>query len=282
MKKILYIIMVALPVLAVTAQVPKLRPLGGGTSMNAGRGSLKSGKDAVEEQKPAPTKDEPAGTLTRIIFDGPQSGWGITKTATHYYSADGKRLGLLPGGTLFDYSSVKTSSKNMVLEAKVKQGGAWEGPYLLDCSSLAIFEGKPDTVSPEVVANLTEYYALKSKLAERKAELENANAEKNGPSEAAKRAQEKYAESMKKATDLNAQSEKLTGSARSKTLEQLRTLKYEQTRLKQEADTEAAKYKAWKDANPLPPDVLKNDPEAARIELELAPLQLKVGKLVVE
>jgi hypothetical protein len=277
-------ILLAFLVLVVSAQSQKLplRPLGGGTSMGTGKGSINTSEKATPEQKAESQSNERVGTVTKVHFSGPQSGWGITKSATPYYSAEGKRLGVLPGGTLFDYSSVKTSSKNMVLEAKVKQGGDWSGPFMLDCTSLALFEGKPDNVNPEILSNLTEYYSLKSKIAERKATLENAAHEKSPHSVSAQRAQERYAESIAKATELNAKAEKQTGAARTKTHEQLRELKYEQTRLKVEADKEAASYKAWKDANPVAPDALRNDTEIMALENQLAPLKAKIGAIATE
>lgn len=276
MKHMMYWMLTAVPMVAMAAA--PIRPLSG-TSLNTGKGSLNASEKNAPERKAAETLKNETDTVTKVVFEGPKSGWGITKTATPYYSAEGKNLGALPGGTLFDYSSVKTSSKNMVLEAKVKQGADWTGPFLLDCSSVAIFEGKPDTVSPETVSDLTEFFKVKSKIAERKAELGKGGNEKSPQFLAAKQAQDKYEESIKTATELNVKAEKQAGAARTKTHEQLRELKYEQARLKIEADKEAAKYKAWKEANPVQPEVFKNDAEVIALEKQIAPLKAKLGAL---
>ena len=279
MKKMTCMTLLALPALIAGAAEPlKLS----GTSLSAGRGSLRTTDKNIPERNVEPKKDEDMGTVTTVVFSGPQSGWGITKTATPYYSAEGKYLGMLPGGTLFDYSAVKTSSKNMVLEAKVRQDGDWTGPFLLDGTSLAIFEGKPDNINPQTIADLTGYFSITSKLAERKDALEKAGYEKSPGFEAARRAQERYSESIRQAAELSAQADKATGSAKSKLDDQLRALKYEQVRIKAEADKEAAGYKAWKDANPLPPETLRDDPEIAALEQQLAPLKAKIGALAVE
>jgi len=279
MKKMTSLVMVVGLTCVVSAQT--LRPLGG-TSLGAGRTSLNTTQKTTPERKAEPQKDARADVVTRVVFSGPTSGWGITKSPTPYYTAEGKNLGTLPGGTLFDYSSVKTTSKNMVLLAKVKQGGDWTGPFLLDCSSLAIFEGKPDTVSPQIVSDLIEFFSVKSKLAERKATIEKTEHEKNAHFQSAKRAQERYTQSIKAAKELSDKADTQTGAAKSRSLDQLRTMKYEQVKIKAEADKEAANYTVWKIANPIPPERFQADPEIAALEKQLAPLKTKLGALAAE
>jgi len=273
MKKMTCLMLAVVPVLVVSAQ------RSAGTSLGAGMNSLRTSQNTAPEQKAAPQKESRADVVTTVTFSGPSSGWGFTKSPTPYYTTEGKNLGTLPGGTLFDYSSVKTSSKNMVLLAKVKQGGDWAGPFLLDCASLAIFEGKPDTVDPEIVADLTEFFSLKAKIDLRKAEIEKTEHERNAHFQSAKRAQERYAKSISDAKELSDKADKQTGAAKSKSLEQLRTMKYEQTRIKAEADKEVANYKAWKLANPIPPARFQADPEIAALEKRLTPLKAKLGAL---
>ncbi|MCL2104446.1 MAG: hypothetical protein FWH21_05245 [Kiritimatiellaeota bacterium] len=278
MKKRMCAIVCALPALIVSAQASRLS----GTSLGAGMSSLKASEKTAPERKEDLLKPDTKDTVTKVVFSGPTSGWGFTKSPTPYYTLDGKNLGILPGGVLFDFSSVKTSSKNMVFEAKVKQGDDWTGPFLLDCTSLAVFEGKPDTIPSEILSDLTEYYSIKAKIAERKAEIEKTTHERSPHFASAKRAQERYAESIKQATELNEKAEKQTGPARSKSLDQLRALKYEQARIKAEADKEAASYKVWKEANPLAPEVFRDDPVLAALESQLAPLKVKLGALATE
>jgi len=278
-------IALALPALVVSAQTqPKmpLRPLGGGSSANVGVGRGKAGDKDATEQKAEARKDD-AGATAKIQFTGPPSGWGVTKAPTPYYTAEGKNLGVLPGGTLFRYSAVKSSSKSLVFEAEVKkQGEGWAGPFLLDSAGLALFEGKPDNVPPDTLSDLLEYYALKSKIAERKAEIEKTEHEKNPAFLSAKRAQEKYTQSTIEASELAAKAEQQKGPAKNKTDEQLRALKYEQVRMKAEADKEAANYKAWKETHPITPETFKADPALAALEKQLAPLKAKLGALTAE
>ena len=272
---------VAVPVLVAPAQKTTLTPLGG-TKMSTGKTSLNTSEKNAPERKAGPEKEDRADAVTKVMFSGPSSGWGFTKAPTTYYTTEGKNLGALPGGTLFDYSSVKTTSKNMMLVAKVKQGGDWTGPFLLDCTSIAIFEGKLDEVSPEIVSDLASFFTLKSKIETRKTEIEKNEYEKSPQFQSAKRAQEKYAQSVSAAAALSEKAETQVGPARSKSNNQLREMKSEQVRLKAEADKEAASYKAWKLAHPIPPERLRADPEIVALEKQLAPLKAKLGNLATE
>ena len=72
----------------------------------------------------------------------------------------------------------------------------------------------------------------------------------------------------------------LTGSRKSKALEELRAFKYEQVRIKAKADQTALAYKAWKDAHPAQPAQLAADPQLQALEKELQAARAKVASLV--
>jgi hypothetical protein len=218
----------------------------------------------------AVSKDEkPVGTVTKVSFVGPPRGWGVVKAASPYYAPDGKRLGTLPGGTLFKYDGVKTTSKNAVLVSTVKRGETWEGPCLLDCTNIAGYEGDPDTLNPALVASLANYFTLNGKIVERKAALEEASLTANPHLESARQAQQAYQASAEKAADMEKQMNALTGLRREKMMDALRSLKYEQAQLKTKADKAAATYKAWKAANPPDPAQLATDPQLQQWQGEL-------------
>jgi len=279
MKNMVYFtLLVIVPVLMASAQTSRLS----GSSLGAGMTSLKTTEKTAPERKVEPQKENRADVVTTVSFSGPSSGWGFTKSPTPYYTAEGKNLGALPGGTLFDYSSVKTTSKNMVLVAKVKQDGDWTGPFLLDSSSLAIFEGKPDTVNPEIMSDLTMLFSVKAKIAERKTAIEKTEHEKNVHFLSAKRAQERYIKSINDAKELSEKAETQAGAVKSKSLDQLRAMKYEQEKIKAEMDKEVTNYKAWKLANPVPPARFQTDPEIVALEKQLVPLKTKLGALAAE
>lgn len=228
----------------------------------------------------APAQDQPAETVTQVTYLGPKSGWGYVKATSPCYSPEGKRLGTLPGGTLFKYSDVKNTSKNAVLVSTVKRGEAWEGPFLLDCTDIAGFEGAPDGIDPEVVKNLASYFTLNGQVEERKEALKLEALSANPHFEAARQAQQEYQASIEKAAEMEKQMNALTGPRKSKALEALRAFKYEQVRIKAKADQAALAYKTWKDAHPLDPAKLTADPQLQALEKALQIARAKVSDLL--
>jgi hypothetical protein len=228
----------------------------------------------------APKKEPSAETATQTTFIGPNQGWGFIKVATPYYAPDGKRLGTLPGGTLFKYNGVKSTSKNTVLVSTVKRGDAWEGPCLLDCADIAGYEGDPGTLSPTLVQNLADYFTLNGKLAERTAALKETSMTANPHLETARQTQQAYQASIEKAADLEKQMNAQTGLRREKLMDSLRTLKYDQAQLKAKADQASAAYKTWKDANPPDPAKLAADPQLQKLKSELEAARKPVANLI--
>jgi hypothetical protein len=59
-------------------------------------------------------------------------------------------------------------------------------------------------------------------------------------------------------------------------VDELRALKYEQSRTKIMADKEAASYKAWKEQNPTPPSVINADPTLQDLQKQLKAAKEKI------
>jgi hypothetical protein len=227
-----------------------------------------------------PPQETAVNTVTKVTFLGPTSGWGFVKASGPYYSPQGKRLGALPAGTAFKYSDVKATSKNAVLVCTVRRGGAWEGPVLLDCTDVAAYEGAPETLDPQVVADLGAYFTLLGQVAERHARLADEALAANPHYESAKRAQQAYQDSVGKAASLEAQMNTLAGARKTKALDDLRAFKYEQVRLKAQADAEALAYKQWKDAHPADPAQAAADPQLRKLARDLQQAKAKVAELI--
>lgn len=225
-------------------------------------------------------KEAPVTTVTKVAYLGPKSGWGFVKITSPYYTADGRRVGTLPGGTLFKYSDVKTSSKNSVLVCTVKRDEGWEGPFLLDCTDIAGYEGDPDALDPAMVKSLADYFTLTGKVADRKAALAEEALAANPHFESAKQAQAEYQESIAKAAEMERQMNTLTGSRKAKALDALRSFKYEQVRVKAKADQEAGAYKKWKTEHPADPAELAADPQLRALEQELQAAAAKIPGLI--
>jgi hypothetical protein len=230
---------------------------------------------------PTAPKQEPVeDTTTTVTYLGPKTGWGLVKETSPYYTPDGKNLGTLPGGTLFKYNGVRTSSKNAMLVSTVKRGETWEGPYLLDCTDIAGYEGDPDTLNPALVKNLETYFTANGKYAARKAELEDEAATANPHRETAQQAQQAYQATIKRGSELEKQMNAQTGTQREKTMDALRSLKYEQAQLKTKADKAAADYKAWKTKNPVSAAKLAADPQFQALAKEREAARAPVASLI--
>lgn len=278
----LVFLVAALSVLAGTAsaQVKKssrnLEPLtkrpGGGSA------SAQSGNSGLNIS--TPPREAPKDTVTKVTFLGPKKGWGFVQATCPYYSPQGKHEGTLPGGTLFKYTDVKATSKNAMLVCTVNRRDAWEGPFLLDCTVVAAYEGAPETLNPETVANLGAYFSLKGKIADRKEALADEALALNPHFDSARQTQRAYKDSIAKAAEMEKQMNTLTGPNKAKADEALRAFKYEQVRIKAKADAEARTYKTWKEAHPIDPAKLAADPQLQALEQELLEAQAKVAKLV--
>lgn len=230
---------------------------------------------------PAAAQQEPAKeSTTTVTFLGPKTGWGFIKETSPYYAPDGKNLGTLPGGTLFKYDGVKTSSKNAVLVSTIKRGETWAGPYLLDCTDIAGYEGDPDTLNPALVKNLETYFTLNGKVAARKAELEDEAASANPHRETARQTQQAYQATIQQGAELEKQMNAQTGTKREKTMDALRSLKYEQAQLKTKADQAAADYKAWKTKNPAASAKFAADPQLRALTQEREAARAPVASLI--
>lgn len=257
----------------------KLTPLkrGGGRPLE----SLKAKKEPKESVKPLPAKKDEAPSEAR--FDGPKSGWGIVSQASSFYSGDGHNQGRLPAGTLVAYSGVKTSTESFVLVSKIqRQTKTWEGPFLIEAPDVVLFSGALEEMPAQLIADLRAYYTLQGRIAERKAELEEKAQSRNPYFECAKRSQANYAGSVEKASVLEKQANALKGPAKIKILDELRSLKYEQARLKMQADKEALSYKAWKEQHPISPTLFTKDAELQALLAQRKAAKEKIKDVVVE
>lgn len=254
---------------------PATQRMGGG-----GGASATLGKFGVKEtSRNTPTETD--GTqITKVRFTGPDNGWGIVKTPSTYYSTEGKHLGELPGGVLFSYVAVKPTSKSLVLYGKIKRTEQWEGPFLLDYEGLTIFSGELEKMPPSVVEPLVAYFTVSDRITQRKKAIEEAEYSKNPYYASAKSAMDRYDATRLHADELQAKSEKLKGLSRSKVLDELRALKYEQNKVKMVLDRENANYKIWKESHPIPASKYTMDGELQRLQAEYDQLQVAVRKFL--
>lgn len=216
--------------------------------------------------------------VTRVAFLGPKNGWGFTKRETSYYSPAGKRLGTVPGGTLFRYSDVKASSKNPMLLSRLRRDHAWDEPCLLDCTETATYEGDPETVDPAIVGNLHAFFLLTGRIAAHKATLAEKTHAANPHFLAARAAQRAYQASLAQADRLEAEAQTCTGARKVKILDALRALKYEQVRLQSEVSRTATAFTEWNQTHPATAPA--EDPALRKLEREREAVRAKVADLI--
>lgn len=243
--------------------------------------SLKEKKEPKPSPTSAPSKKEVAPP--EPVFSGPKSGWGIVSQTCAYYSNEGHNVGKLSPGTLITYSGVKQSTKSFVLISKVqRQANKWEGPFLVEAPDLVLFSGEFEKMPEKLINDIKAYYTIKGQIADRKDQIEEAAQSKNPHFDSAKLWQQRYVESVEKASEMEEKANTLKGPAKSKMLDELRSLKYEQVRLKTQADKEAVNYKAWKDQNPISPALFTNDAELKTLQAKLKEAKEKIKDVVVD
>lgn len=212
-----------------------------------------------------PRQQEPIETITKVTFLGPESGWGVVKANAPYYSTEGKQLGVIPGGTLFKYSAVKHTARTSLLVSHLKREDNWQGPYLLNCTTIAGYEGDPEKVDPQIVENLMLYFKYSDQAAARRQELRAQAHAANPHAAAMQQAEANYRKSVQRAAELQKESTTASGAQRQKLLDELRTIKYEQSRLKGQLDQAMTPYQQWNRAHEPTLATIEADPELRKV-----------------
>jgi hypothetical protein len=257
----------------------KLTPLktSGGRSFE----SLKEKKEPAPSTPSVPSTNEVVSP--EPVFTGPKSGWGVVKVVCPYYSTEGHNNGKLSVGTLITYSGVKPSTKGFVLTSKIqRQENTWEGPFLVEALDVVLYRGEIAKMSENQISDIKAYYTIKGKIAERKDQIEDKTQSRNPYFDTAKLWQQRYAESVEKAGKMEEKANALSGPAKSKMVDELRSMKYEQVRIKTQADKEAMNYKAWKDKNPINPSLFSDDAELKALQIQMNEAKEKVKNVVVD
>lgn len=217
--------------------------------------------------------------VERVTFLGPKTGWGFVKKESTYYSPDGKNMGELKAGTLFKYQDVKTTSKNDMLLAQLRDKSGWHGPYLLPCTEVAAYEGDPEKVDIQIVADLRRYFLLKGDVDQYKEALLNREYRKNPYYTEYKNAAKKYKDSLTTASQMEQKADKLTGIRKTNAYDELRKFKYQQAELKVNLEQIGTKYKAWKKQHPVDLNTVK-DNKLVSIQNELEKVKSRVPELI--
>ena len=232
-----------------------------------------------EEQKEISRSSRPGQTVEKVKFLGPKNGWGFVSKSTPYYSPQGENLGDLEAGTLFKYHDVKSTSKDDMLLARLRDKSGWHGPYLLPCTEVAAYEGDPEQVDIQIVADLRNYFLLKGEYDTHRDELLENEYRRNPHFEAYRQAAENYRKSAEAAGKMEDDASKLTGAAKTRAYDGLRSLKYEQEKLKAELQAVGEKYRAWKEAHPVDESKI-GDEKLTSLRNRMDEIKSRVAELV--
>jgi hypothetical protein len=218
-------------------------------------------------------------SFERITFLGPKNGWGFVAEECPRYSIQGKNIGSCSAGTLFKYNDILPSSKHDMLLSVIRKKGGWTEPCLLPCDCIAAYDGDPEKVNIEIVANLRKYFLLSGKVENRKEEILKKEYKKNPFYGLYQQAVIDYKASIDVADKMHQEANKLTGLRKTKADEELRKFKYTQAQLQVKMNDVAQQYRGWKSNNPV--DLLKiRDPELEELSSKRESVKNKVVDLI--
>jgi len=221
----------------------------------------------VQTAEQVPNRSEES--RERIKFLGPRKGWGLVSRRCSYYSAQGEHLGELQAATLFKYSDIKSTSRNDMLLATLRDSSGWHGTYLLPCTEVAAYSGTLESVDIKIVADLRDYFQLRGEYDTLRDETLGREYRHNPFFEAYQESAQAYHASVDQAIELEKRVAQLQGIRKNSVLNELRELKYEQTRLEAELRSVRTQYRKWKDEHPVDLEKLETGRmRGIRVEME--------------
>jgi hypothetical protein len=147
---------------------------------------------------------------------------------------------------------------------------------------VVLYRGEFEKMPEKLIGDIKAYYTIKGQIDDRKDQIEEKTQSQNPYFATAKLWQKRYADSIEKAGKMEEKANALRGSAKSKMLDELRSLKYEQARIKIQADKDAVNYKAWKDKNPINPALFSDDAELKALQIQMNEAKEKVKNVVAD
>jgi hypothetical protein len=173
--------------------------------------------------------------------------WGVTLLQAPFFEKDGKRREeTLPGGTLVEQVSAKKSSRGEMALCRIWSGSAWAGPYLIATADLIRFPGGRDEVDADALKALMRYAALNARVEARKKELARLGVDANPHAAPLRALKTRYDAAKTKADELTRKRDQTKGIERIRLGDELRKLKEQEPRMRQELTVLTRQYEAWK------------------------------------
>lgn len=255
-------------------------PTGG---RDIGEGSATDSTPATRPRVELSRDDETPPELNNIFLakhsDTP--GWGITHKPATVYHLNGVRAGKVDAGVLVEFRSRKSSSKGAMIECIVIMGEQRSQPVLLGAAELYLFTESYRKLSERQLSALQEYYAASGKILERKNTLLQIAASKNPHFLRYEAAYKKLMEHIRRAKELSAERDKVSGAAKMRIEDQLRVMKHEEGQIRKEYDAIHIKFRAWKEANSDAVAKPDQDPEIAELQKTMTALRTYVPGLAL-
>ncbi len=214
--------------------------------------------------------DDPPALLGIFRVRGKERpDWGVVRTKTNLYDAEGRNLGEVPPALFIDFVEFRKSSRGTMALCKLQHKGDRHGPFLIKRTDLSLFTGDYTELSQRQLNNLKEYFKTSGALEERRSEIMLEIAQMNPHYRQYKSAYENYMKHIEMAGDITAQRDDADGLRRSRLDDQLRRMKNEETALKKTYDEIHSKYKAWKAENIDKLPDISSDPEILELRREM-------------
>jgi chromosome segregation ATPase len=213
-----------------------------------------------------------------LARQGEKPGWGITHQRAAIYTLDGTHQGYLPGGTLVEYHTKRTSSKGAMAECSTLTPPA--PPLLISFNDLRLFTASHQKLSTRQLDALRAYYELNSKIVLRKNELLLASGSQNPYFNDYQAAYKKLMAHIDHAKDLTVQRDTATSSATKIQLsDQLRSMKMDENSLRTAYDKLHQQFRAWKQAHEDTMPKAENDQQIRAWAEEMKNLRTRVPGL---
>jgi hypothetical protein len=239
---------------------------------------------AAKTAAPQPEEDEESPPALHGVYmasHGDRPGWGITNQRTTYYKLDGRRMGNLPGGVLFDCQKSHQSSKGLMIECVFLESAATNTSFLVSRKDIFLFTGSHTNLSARQVKALKDYYQLSGKIGMRKSELLQASASKNPHFTAANTAYRAFTEHTEKAKALSLKRDSATELDKARLEDQLREMKVAETRFRNELTAANQKFRQWKEQHAEEVAKPESDPDIKKWTQEMDELRRLVPGLAL-
>lgn len=190
-------------------------------------------------------------TTSWYVFNGPRKGWGVVVAESPWYGADGKNLGSITPGTVLVYDRIAKIGKSDAFHGLFRIDGEEKGPAVINAEAVLAFPGTPESLQPEALTALCNYYRLKNAEKTYLTSLETKHRERAPAWRNYLQARTAYEQTISEAEALAAEAAKAKGVKLTRVQDKQRELKHRQTRLANSLTAAKKQIDDWEAKNPF-------------------------------